>query len=84
MDNIVNVKSKWHYDANRVMDAVRKEEPKHILITYANDAGDVRVHSSDMTPAELLYLVQMTDYLAGAGALQGHNFYKYEPGTTEE
>lgn len=54
-----------------------------VLIASMREDGTVGVWSSDMSPAELLYMVKTVDALAGDGALAGHNTKKFFDGFIE-
>lgn len=62
--------------------ATEKGQDKVLIVSMTSD-GEVGVWSSDMTPAELLYMAASADYMAGSAALEGHNSKKFFEGFVE-
>lgn len=85
MTDIVSFQTKRKYLTPKdLFDNATKEGQDKIVICSMKDDGSVGVWSSDMTPAELVYMVQTADYLACSGALEGHNTKTFYDGFVED
>lgn len=84
MNEVVDIKTgRKKLTADQVFKNSTESGQTKVVIGTMDDDGNVGVWTTDMSPMELLYIVESIEFMAGGGAVQHSNAYTF-PGSTFE